>query len=1195
MGQDLISLKGATWSGVTTQTVTDRGDRRFIKLENCYVSMDGTELRHFPGWRTLIDLSDENNPTTGYSRYIHDAVRPVLDSTPADYYRHNYLGDDSRLQTLKSRAKPVSWHCFTQVRGIPLIIGESRFRENPIYDSSRNALSVTHISVSTVGGLNRWVLTFSASVGALTAADATGAGLNGLIANMVVYCENFATADAALNTDIAARLNGRIHIVKSVSLATVTLVAGPGSTYSSTAVTAGSCHVVRPNRSDSYPTPTGVDVYTDDKFDRPDDPTALTSWRIVEPLVSGDPVVECHPAWVANRQRDFDDEATASMLEGTKWSSTRGVSRREQRSLPYRVNPESAGDRLILAAPGYNCMFEVPVVVPVDGRSWPSAADDPQGITWPFNDVYDKPRALGVPKARLIDSFYTPAQVSPSDSAPQNFGAILYNASPHYGLDPGTYQVKIAFEDEATNEEGLASEAIEVTIPSNDYAYSINLNYLHPGYVMPECLALKMNVYVATPGVDTFSFFASFYLRENGSGSDIDAMSGKYGFEAGYSPGDTVGHLVRTYALPMPNSGGDLEAEVDASRLAPQSSAMPRGAEACRYIRGVLVSGGAMGNIGGSLELWASYGTIDYDAGYDANNELLIRAHAQDIIIDGSPGNVDMLAGDYGSGGFGIGGRCFPDAYQGINVASRDLFPNGADDVTIDLVKNRKTYVLSDYTEDHLRERLGLVDPLFDRIRAASTPGENLVNYDRSARAIYFRMPKGQIQIGDPGAPWRTSRPAIQVIDPTRDDDITAIGQVAGTAVICSRKETWTLSWYRSAAGETPNLLSNEYGCIAANSMVEFDGGLAWLSERGPVAIGSSLQFVGADVREWFYGVLNRRYLTDSRGMMRHAWGCHDAQRGLVMWGLVTNNNTAAMEFDGEEIAGYVLGDDEQKSRWPCDEVLIWSYRSNAFSTWRPPAGMEVLWMSPIRLGNGEIVTAFLCADGRIYYLDEVFDDTNEDAIYTTATADGTASTQLTINSAFYLDGTTTGGPAARGATGKLVREGMLVEFFNQDGNLTASTTVASATYSATVGAGIITLATAQTWKKSRDGWHVRIGGRPHMTIESNYIGAETMDNLNVQRVQVRYQLQGSGIANIKVAAIKSDLDTTTEPLTVAFTDPSAWPSLGSSDASATYTRHGRRRSWSQGNAQAPEIAVKIVVSGTAHTSISDIALEVAQ
>lgn len=1185
MGQRLLSLKNAMWAGVTTQAASDRGERRFLKLENCYVSSDGSEIRHFPGWRTLLDLSADNNASEGYFRSITDAMRPVLDSTPSDVYRFYYDGSDSRKQTLVAKAKPVHYHCFEQVAGRLLVIGESRFLEYPLMDSSRNELAVASVTVTNPGSGPIWEIDFSAAVDSRGAADAAGAALNGLEVGDVLYCEDLTVSDTTLQTALDAEVNGLLHVVSGfnggdrryVQLATSAV---SYTTSGTTAVSAGTCRRTRPNRADSYP----ADPYDDNPYVRVDDPDALTSWSVHEQLDPDDPTKPCYPAWVVNRVQDFGDAATTPGIEGMlNGGAIRGISRREKRELPFRVNPEPAGDRLILAAPQYNCMFQVPVNVPIDAASWPDS-DGESGLPWPPNDIYDRPRALGLPKARLVDCSYTPAPTSPGENGTVGFtfsaGALA--ASPQFGMPAGTYKMAVAFLDEGTGEEGLASEPIEVEIPSNDFAYYINVNYIHPGYIMPECFALRMNIYLAPPGMDTLGFYSSVQLYSDPDTSQV-ALSGKYGFVPAVSPESSSLELMRTINLKLPETNfnaSTVDSFIDFSRLAPQSASMPRGVEACRYVRGVLVSGGARGNEDSAMALWESEVSAFYSTpndSHNADNEIAIRQWGTGSALLASPTEANF------DGEFGIGGRAFPDAYQGIEGMSANLLPGPTSRFIVDRVVNRRSRSISGSDQTWRYERLRLTRRVGDYYRDAGNAA-TFPEYSSTKKLMYWRMPRGYLQLSDPGAPSRAAKTAILPLDPTRDDDIVAVGQMAGSAIICSRKETWSLAWHRTASSEIAQLLSNDYGCIAANSMVEFDGGLAWLSERGPVALGAGLQFVGQDIQEWFYGTTNLRYLADSEGMMRHSWGCHDSKRGLVMWGLVTNDSTNGGLY-------FLETSDGERSRYACDEVLIWSYRSNAFSTWRPPAGMEVLWMRPLRLASGEVVIAFLAADGRIYMLDEAYDDTNVDAISTTATANGTDSTTLTINTGYYLDGASTGGATGR-ASGRLVRAGMLVEFFDDERRLVAQTTVASATYSAVTGEGVITLSSACTWKKAASGWTVRIGGKPHMTIVSTYVGGESLDNLNVQRVQMRYQLQGTGFANCKVRTLKSDLDTTDDPTTVPFTNTDAWYFLGDSSVSATNPTHSRRRSFSEGNVTAPEIAVEVTVSGSAHTRIGDLSLE---
>jgi hypothetical protein len=277
----------------------------------------------------------------------------------------------------------------------------------------------------------------------------------------------------------------------------------------------------------------------------------------------------------------------------------------------------------------------------------------------------------------------------------------------------------------------------------------------------------------------------------------------------------------------------------------------------------------------------------------------------------------------------------------------------------------------------------------------------------------------------------------------------------------------------------------------------------------------------------------------------------------------------------------------------PCDEVLIWNYRSNAFSTWRPPSGLEIYWMRPLRDDSGDVRVCFLARDGRIYALDEAANDsamTTTYGIEATVTARATDSTSLSFT---LSGGTGQNGTAPTGHNGdrRHLRSGMLVEAIDASGNLVWDTTIASVT-SVSASGGTIVLSAAQTWRET---YSIRIGGRQRATIVSGYLGAEALDNLNVQATQMRYSLFGNGSAHAKVTLLKTELaDTATAARSVAMVPTDAWTALGyASVTTSDETRIARRRRFAQGGADATEIAVKVELSGSAQARIEDIALEV--
>lgn len=1219
MGQSLISYKGDLWRGRTTLSTNDRGDKRLVRITNGYVASDGHEIRSFPGWRTIVDLSEDNNPDGGYSRYTFDALRPpIFEPVSNDFYTtRNHGGTAASKQTLRARAKPLYYHAFEQVGGVLTIIGETRFREIPLVTSGQASIAIHSVSNVQDGGDFLFFVRMAQSPGGYTVSDSSGASLNGIAVGDTFYIEGLVVSgNDALQTAIDASVNGRVHVLKSISsgfdlrfftdLGSVIGGAGPWT------ATAGSIHRVRCNLSDSYPTPIGLDPYTATVANRIDDLNALTSWRVMNtlPLSIGNAASHvCEPAWVANRQRDFSDD-TSHYCEGIQVGAgtNRGVSRREQKELPYRVIPEPAGNRIIIAAPGYNCLFQIPLMVPFDPDNWPSTPSGNNGIPWIGNDIYDKPRALGIPKCRLIEPRYTPAPTTPGMDIVNNdinHMLVAQSFSPQYGFPAGDYRICATYQDDSTGEEGAPSEIIDFTVPANDYAYSINLKYVHPGYIMPECLANRINIYMSDTNGEALGFYKSFDLRDiahqidylgfkfDGFFGSPSGISGKYGFGAGYSPDDYINNAEwRTLRLPLST---DLSEKIDFLRP-PLNLGMPRGASCARYIRGALITCGHLGTDGPTGGLYNAFATIRYEPA-----ELLFADEREIIIRQATETN--HLAPEDGTreDGFGVASLNFPDSCEGVSAVSKSLIPGNVEQqFQVDKVVNRKSDLRSSASYLHATyDRLRTVRPVTDSDYRV-TPAAPSQDYTNVNGEFFWKMFKGQVQIGDIGNPSRVSKAGglgIQLIDPNRDDDGVSVFQLAGNAVICTLKETYFLSWSRDPMGEQPTLMSNEIGCIAPASMVEFDGGVAWISDRGPVAIGASLQRVGLDIQADFDGA-TARYLRDSKGMMRHTWACHDASRGLVLWGMVTATGAAETISDGRgSTTTFLAGSDGIRSRFPCDEVLIWSYRTNSFSTWVPPTGMRVLWMRQIDVRdetNTSLVTtriAFLAEDGRIHMLDDAWSDSNDGCMTTTATAAGTASTSLTTAATGWkTDGATTGGAAAREAStvatanyaGFLVRVGQLVQAFDSDNQQVWETTVAAADPAT----DIITLAAAQTWTK---GQTIRVGARPSMVIETTAIGSETVQTMETKAVQVRYTLSGAGRASADVKVLKSDIATDDEALEVAFTPPAAMLDLGVSVATS---RHARRRSV-QGDATATELAVRITVSAEPQVRIADLALEV--
>lgn len=1260
MGRKMWSLRGdQSWQGISRQSSQDRGAKRLVRLDGGYVSSDGQEIRMFPGMRHLVDLTAENNPRGTWDRPVLDATLPVYRwATPTngpfiDQFVERWNGSPGGEQlTMWSRAKPAHFHGFEQINGQLIIWGESRYRENPILGPSRRPVNGGGMNVLglQVGGSGDywWAFNFGPDLASATPTDrdADGAGMNGLVDGMVVTFSGFTPSDGDADdqADFDQYLNGKtaiVHNASSVSGGRFYIYSQCPASWQGRTVSAssGEVHVVRRNVSSVYSTPSIPSVYDATVEDRPNDPDALTSWRVLDGLsLQADDQVTCYPAWVANRQRDFGDEA-GQFLHSESIGITEGpahdqVSLREQRKLPYRTNAAPATDRLILAAPGYGCLFQIPLMANTDPSAWiasPAATQLPSsrynGIPGPPNSVYDKPRALGVPKARLILGEQTLAQPSPTDWTSGNYDTsiLAVNNVAGYGYDPGTYRFTITYEDEVTGEEGLAAEPIEIVIPSG-YSWGLTplVNYILSSVVMPESLAFKINTYVTLPDGTALRYYGSFSNEHHDVHStpqyvdradSIGRVSAVYG---------SVDHdIFRSMSL-WPRHSPD---DSNSVRLAPRGANMPRGAEAASYVRGFLISGGSLGNAGPNDELWAHRARIYPRPSFNhqfPTNHIIIRAH-EDGGSYGSPGGVRSPVGQVDRGGspyhgiMGNAGGFFPDAYQGVYCISPELFGKQRMRQQIDIVDNHRCDIYPHIIGQQRNERMRTVDDVFNNSRPASQNPAS-TQYGDADGAVFFVLPRGQVQISDPGAPHRASKTSIQVVDPVRGDDIKAIGQFNGQAIICSQKETYTLSFYRTPLGEVPSLASSEHGCIAGNSMVEFDGGIAWIGERGPVAMmGGEVMHVGADVSEMFYADANTRnagysYSKDRKGMMRHTWGAHDKHRHLVMWGMVTSDATHTLSFEGGDYS-WQLATDQIRSRFACNEVLIWSYRSNSFSTWRPPSGSEIYWMRPLTLSDGSTYMSVLCSDGKIYALDDTFNDRNGHASGFnsygpetnptfgvhgfTPSSSGSGTTLSLMRVLAVTDGDY--GSRTLKSDGFYLKPGMLVEFIDEHGRLVSDTTISSITVVGDMGTDtVVELSDSSEWEAT---YTVRIGGRK-MTIVSSFHDAADKQNITLDSVQMRYTAVGDGDANVHIQAIHADIsrsgvsdNVTTKVVDV--TKQSAKPSLNKDATTDSpsqipddlYGMVGQRRTYNTSVAS-PEVAIKATITGNVQIRIQDLMME---
>jgi len=1170
VGSIPISLRGdVAWRGMTTLTLGERGDRRFQLLENAYVSSDGSEIRTFPGWKCVVDFrttQGTNGSGVGFDRLTTDVARAVSFLPAAGNYYENVTPYTSTAVTeaLTCFARPTHIHGFKFVRGQTVFYGESDFRKEIIYDTGGTPAAVT-ISAVTVG-VNT-TLTFNANF------RATVGSFNGLEFTttdpQVVYIEGLTGANASL-------LNGKFHLAISTPAANQVVLETDTSSSTNTSSQTGYIYRVCPgttapgNSADTY--------YSTSLGTRAcDDVESLTTWSIhsqpsVTALMHTGSSVGAYSAWVANRMRDCGDLTIAGGGVRYEGYVGTGVGRRRRKRLPYRLVPDVAGERLLLAAPGYGCVFQAPRLTTVDPVADTTGTPSTDGFPYRNNDIYDKPRCVGVPKAVMwVDYDTAEASTYHLDRSGATTGNDFGGSDATVSARNGTYRIMVAYRDEATGEIGLPSEPVAITTGTTNAFQAIRIRVLHPGYLMGETMALSIVVFRTERNGST-------YYKCSVSNAGVQ-QSLRYGLQPATGLG-TGGTYFQYVDLEVPYFADEVLRK-DTTPV-PVIEQMPMGAKAVRTVRNHTFYGGQLGNAGLRRELFQSSATTEYtgtSGNYPNYNEITFRTRTG--ITNWHPSDGFWMCAD---------GHLPPAYANQVDLAGPKLYPFPTFLVGISKLVNTTTQWDSglpttfNVAASYIRYQL-IYTPLVSTLsRSGSWEGMN----------CWAVLPRGLFQVSEANAPGVVDSHS-NFVDAQKEEDIEGIGHFDGAVVFCTRSNTYIYNWSQSpftdgVSPALPDQVSADFGCIAPNSMVDFDGGCAWISDRGPVAVtANGVEWIGRELERYFVGS-TARYKRDSEGMMRHSWACHDAERGLVYFGMFADRESATanrvtVSYRGETYNWSTANPtgtfsaDEAKSRFPCDEVLVWSYRNNAWSRWVPPTGLEVFWMERGYDSSGAQRVFFLARDWRLYALDDAYTDANADVLTLTATNAGSSSTALTVTAASFAatEAAVDAGTFLRVGTGVLIK--------SSDGTVKAYSTISAAT----AATGSITLSSSCSWAY---GDTVYIGVR-QATLTSNWFNLTGSENTATARaVSVRYNLWGNNTATAALqayAAVNKRVESSRTYASMPLHGEKVAEWLGSDEIG---TPVGRSIKLAKGIASGQEIQVGLTIYHAGQVRLSDVVME---
>lgn len=973
-----LTLRGdGPWRGLTTLSKTS--PFQFLELENGYVNADASEIRTFPGYICVLNPARNARAwsTTqpfGFIANHYAARRPVL-AAAVNSYQIETLAP-TEVQYVWTR--PTNFHCFEQLNTRWVFIGESDHVREPIFDAGRGFF-VKVVSYDDVGG-TQVALT-------LDAAPDTTVNVFNALPNVVdrVYLEGLTGAQASL-------LNFKGHNVVSVVGAVVTINTNIGSISNQLSQTGYIDRVTNPGVG------SGAAPATDDK-------ESLTIWTVLDrgsaSIALGNTVT--YPAHVANRMRDFGDTVGVTK-QGNNAAGTPagGRSRRRQKPLPYRVVPHQAGNRLVLAVPGYGCVFQVPGVIPPNFDEVTSTL----GISALGNDIFDMPRALGVPKGCMWADNDKVAGVGAGSSV--HFYAGGTNEFSFGGSNVavsarnGVYKFCVAYRDEATGEIGRLSEELALTTNTSQDRIGIQLPIYFPGYLMHESLALTVNIYRTAKDGSIFFFDQTATLNAMSENVVSLPVSSKYGLVPLSGVTEYFYH-----ALVKPTYVSDATLQARTATVPTELQQMPMGCKAARTARGFTAFGGALGNAGSRKEMMR--GTLSLY--YDGNAAPLDGIGAQQNRV-GSAFTNDWIGPPYGPSSFegsetdfGCSAKHIPPAYEGQTVVSRTLFPYPRKAIQLDLMRNTDVGYTGTVTDTSGR----IPDVRYTMVESPLRTDRDYTITGSQRQEAFLMLPRSRVQFSEPDNPGVVPATNTAILANEQDFDIEGIGDSGGQFVICTRDRSYSISFSQTPIQVPPDIVSDKFGCISANSMVTFDGGCAWISARGPVVMAEGVQFIGQPLERSFVGEPGR-YLRSTDGMLRHSWACHDAERNLLYFGVYAGRagltdsdplsfrvNFRGTNYSWESAGGAVENGvpvaDQVRSRFPCDEVLIYSYKADAWSVWRPPLTLGVQWMTRGVDSDGNYRVFFMDQRGAIYLMDDAYGNGSKESNQQTLLQSGALTT----------------------------------------------------------------------------------------------------------------------------------------------------------------------------------------------------------
>ena len=533
-----------------------------------------------------------------------------------------------------------------------------------------------------------------------------------------------------------------------------------------------------------------------------------------------------------------------------------------------RMQAKPAKGRVIVAVPGIGLLWQVSLL-----HANPFFKQTPPGYTSTPN--FRWMRALGIPKGVLAP--FTTAQLGYGVAG----WGMTYNQ---------TYKVAIGYYDPVTLEVGLPSEVDSFT--TNDSSntgnlYSVVINALSSRMCLWESVGLGLVVYISEAGESwNTELFPVLLLPPTNTAGEVPSHA-------------SGGANYREPRLVSDPSRGD--AQVLPFRY-PSLEQYAQGGSWVAVSRGRVFSGGQRPDYFVHRAQVATNDSITYN---DGDTHYLAFGEETQV---GSVAAMDHGLGLHSAAAY----NRLPNSFAGARASIDDTGPG----LLSGSILERENGARLTHTTHGTRLVRCIHTTDFNPIDVSvSLPAYG--NMDNSVQEDVRIYTDPNLTAFSEEDAYPIS-PAINRLphDPETGIRVTAGASARDGLLTFTDRQTIYYAWSGSPRTNSRMVLSNEYGCIAPNSVVEYPGGVAWMSDEGPCVFdGAGVMPVGDGIREWW-----RAYGRDSERMANYIMGTVDLERQLVIWALSTDTI-------GSGIA------DDVKAKKPSDRMLMWHYPTGGFFT----------------------------------------------------------------------------------------------------------------------------------------------------------------------------------------------------------------------------------------------------------------------